>query len=132
MVKIALLNYIMMSLFIQDKSTLYSDLLQSYDNSMHSSNDYLYFSITFFYLEPIGFVLCEGICITISIISICVYLWARTSKHVCVYVHTRMYIDIHIIFYCVHYVIYSDLHIYLTSCTYYLKYCVIIISILHS
>ncbi len=98
MVKITLLNYIIMSLFIQDKSTLYSDLLQSYDNSMHSSNDYLYFSITFFYLEPIGFVLCEGICITISIISICVYLWARTSKHVFVYVHTRMYIDIHIIF----------------------------------
>ena len=55
MVKITLLNYIIMSLFIQDKSTLYSDLLQSYDNSMHSSNDYLYVSITFFYLELIVF-----------------------------------------------------------------------------
>ena len=38
MVKITLLNYISMSLFIQDKLTLYSDLLQSYDNSMLSSN----------------------------------------------------------------------------------------------
>ena len=32
MVKITLLNYVITSLFIQDKRTLYSDLLQSYDN----------------------------------------------------------------------------------------------------
>ena len=55
MVNITLLNYIIMSLFIQDKSTLYSDLLQSYDNSMHSSNDYLYFSITFFLSRTYSF-----------------------------------------------------------------------------
>ena len=54
MVKITLLNYIFMSLFIQDKITLYSDLLQSYDNSMHYSNDYSFFD-HIFYLELIGF-----------------------------------------------------------------------------
>ena len=42
MVKHTLRNYIIMSLFIHDKTTLYSDLLQSNDNSMHSSNDYLF------------------------------------------------------------------------------------------
>ena len=48
MVKNTLLNYILiMSLFIQDKSTLYSDLLQYCDNSKHSSNDYLFFRSNF-------------------------------------------------------------------------------------
>ena len=71
MIKITSLNYIIMTLFIHDKSTLYSDLLQSYDNSMHSRNDYLFFD-HIFYLERIvffGFLvfLCVGISITISL-----------------------------------------------------------------
>ena len=47
MVNITLLNYIIMTVFIQDKSSLYSDLLQSYENRMHSINDYLFFDHIF-------------------------------------------------------------------------------------
>ena len=36
-----------MSLFIQYKTLKYSDLVQSYYNSMHSSNDYLFFDHIF-------------------------------------------------------------------------------------
>ena len=56
MIKISSLDYRIMSLFIQDKSTFYSNLLQSYDNNMHSSNDYLLFDYIC-YLELIGFCL---------------------------------------------------------------------------
>ena len=43
MVKNTLLNYILiMSLFIQDKSTLYSDLLQSCDNNNNNNNKFIY------------------------------------------------------------------------------------------
>ena len=93
MVKITLLNCTIMTLFIQDKSTLYSDLLQSYDNSMHSRNDYLFFD-HIFYLELISFfwVFVFWLSITISL-----YQYVFISEHlrlcVCVYVHTRMYID---------------------------------------
>ena len=35
------------AIFIQEKRTLCSDLLQSCDNSKHSSNDYLFFDQIF-------------------------------------------------------------------------------------
>ena len=58
MVKITLLNYIIMSLFIQDNNTLYADVHQSYDNSMRSSNDYLFvdqFFLSITYRFSFGF-----------------------------------------------------------------------------
>ena len=93
MVKNTLLNYILiMSLFIHDKSTLYSDLLQSCDNSKHSSNDYLFFR-SHFLIKNFCFLFCL-LCVGISII-ISKYQFVFTGEHVssCVYVHTRMYID---------------------------------------
>ena len=79
-----------MSLFIQDKSTLYSDLLQSCDISKHS--DYLFFRSNFLIKNFFFFFLCVGISITIS-----KYQFVFTGEYVtsCVYVHTRMYIDIY-------------------------------------
>ena len=82
MVNITLLNYIIMSLFIQDTSTLHSDLHQSYDNSMHSNNDHLFIDHIFLsrnYRFGLGFLgfLCVGISITIS-----KYQFVFISEHV--------------------------------------------------
>ena len=110
MVKIILLNCMVMSLFITAMTTYFFDHIV--------------------YLELIGFLffwvfLCVGINITISIFysKLCLLVSTQVHARACVCVYTDTYIAF-IMLYTQTYIL------YLTSCTYYIKYCVIIISIM--
>ena len=109
MVKIILLNCIVMSLFISAMTTYFFD-------------DIVYLELAGF----LFFVLCVGINITISIFfysKLC--LLVSTQVHACVC--DCAYTDTYIAFI----MLYTQTYmLYLTSCTYYIKYCVIIISII--
>ena len=115
MVKITLLNCIVMSLFITAMTTYFFD-------------DIVYLELVRFFVLLFGF-LCVGINITISIFFIsklCLLVSTQVHACVCVCAYTDTYIAF-IMQYTQTYIL------YLTSCTYYIKYCVIIISIiLHS